>query len=222
MKQQRTLEEISDGKIYDIDDLVKADTKGCDGCSACCYGVGELVMLTPFDVYEMVKGTKQSFDVLLNDKIVLREEKKVSLPYLNMRQGSEACSFLDEAKRCSIHGFRPNICRLFPLGRVYEKNDFKYFLQINNCKKPLLSEIKVSEWIGISDYEQNKAFLLSWHELIKALQFRIKFVYDEETLEKLNKIILKKCYVELSQVADDFYQAYFERLPQLKKELGII
>ena len=25
-----------------------------------------------------------------------------------------------------IHSKRPNICRLFPLGRVYKDNDFKY------------------------------------------------------------------------------------------------
>jgi len=33
---------------------IKADTCGCDGCSDCCKDVGDLVVLTHFDVYEMV------------------------------------------------------------------------------------------------------------------------------------------------------------------------
>ena len=33
MKSINILDEISDGKLYDIKDIVKADTCGCDGCS---------------------------------------------------------------------------------------------------------------------------------------------------------------------------------------------
>ena len=51
MKSINILEEISDGKLYDIEDTVKADTCGCDGCNDCCCDVGELVVLTPFDIY---------------------------------------------------------------------------------------------------------------------------------------------------------------------------
>ena len=50
MKSINILEEISDGNLYDINDIVKADTCGCDGCSDCCIDVGDLVVLTPFDV----------------------------------------------------------------------------------------------------------------------------------------------------------------------------
>lgn len=222
MKQQRTLEEISDGKIYDISDKVKADTRGCDGCSACCHGVGDLVMLTPFDIFEIVRAAGQDFEALMEDKMTWREEKKVLLPYLKMQEGTEKCSFLNDKGRCTIHSSRPNICRLFPLGRVYQGNDFKYFLQVNNCKKPQLEEVTVSEWIGISDYENNKAFLLAWHELVKALQFRMKFVYDEEMIKDLNELMHKNFYGELSKITGDFYEAFFMMLPKVKKQLGII
>ena len=180
MKPLKTLEGISDGKIYDIEDWVKADTKGCDGCSACCHSVGDLVLLTPFDVYEMVGYLKISFDELLENYLTLREKDKVLLPYLKMQGKTERCSFLNEAGRCTIHSHRPNICRLFPLGRIYEKDNFKYFLQVGSCPKPNLSEVQIKEWIGIANYTENKAFILIWHELIKALSFRLKFVYDEK------------------------------------------
>ena len=44
MRSINILEEISDGKLYDIEDIVKADTCGCDGCNDCCRDVGELVV----------------------------------------------------------------------------------------------------------------------------------------------------------------------------------
>ena len=54
MRSKNILDEISDGKLYDIGDMVKADTGGCTGCSDCCKDVGDLVVLTPFDVNEIV------------------------------------------------------------------------------------------------------------------------------------------------------------------------
>lgn len=78
------LDEISDGKLYDIEDIVKADTCGCNGCSDCCCDVGELVVLTPFDIYEIVNYLGIEFDKLLGDKIQLRKNNKILLPYLKM------------------------------------------------------------------------------------------------------------------------------------------
>ena len=54
MKSTNILDKISDGKLYDIEDMVKADTCGCNGCNDCCLDVGHLVVLKPFDVYEIV------------------------------------------------------------------------------------------------------------------------------------------------------------------------
>ena len=149
MRSLKTLEDISDGIIYDIEDTVKAGTGGCEGCNACCHDVGDLVLLTPFDVYEMVSYLNISFDELLVDRLELRENNKILLPHLKMHRDSKRCSFLSIEGRCLIHGHRPNICRLFPLGRVYEDDDFKYFLQVGSCIKPNLEKVKVKEWIGI-------------------------------------------------------------------------
>jgi len=155
MRPVNILDKISDGKLYDIEDMVKADTCGCNGCSDCCKDVGDLVMLTPFDVNEIVNFLGIGFNELLGDKIELRESNKILLPYLKM-QKSKYCSFLNKEGRCMIHSKRPNICRLFPLGRVYKDDDFKYFLQIGNCPKENLKDVKVSKWLGIENYDENK------------------------------------------------------------------
>lgn len=221
MKSINILEEISDGKLYDIEDTVKADTCGCDGCSDCCYDVGDLVVLTPFDIYEIVNHLGVEFVELLGDKIALRKNNKILLPYLNM-QDNKKCSFLNEESRCIIHSKRPNICRLFPLGRAYTDDDFKYFLQVGNCPKKDLKDVKVKEWIGIENYDENKKFILEWYKFIKALTFRLKFVRDEKEIEEINQILLDSCYSIKVKEGDNFYSIFEKDLPKIKNRLGII
>ncbi|MGL5348714.1 MAG: YkgJ family cysteine cluster protein [Peptostreptococcaceae bacterium] len=222
MRTTNRLEEISDGKLYNINDTVKADTCGCDGCNDCCIDVGDLVVLTPFDVYEMVNCLGIEFDELIGNKIELRENNKILLPYLKMQENNKRCSFLNEEGRCTIHSSRPNICRLFPLGRVYQNDNFKYFLQVGNCPKEDLSEVKVSKWIGIENYDENKTFVLEWYKFIKALTFRLKFVRDEKEIEEINKIILDNCYRIKIKEDENFYSSFFKELPKVKNILGII
>jgi len=82
--------------------------------------------------------------------------------------------------------------------------------------------VKVGDWIGISEHQKNKDFILAWHELVKALQFRMKFVYDEEMIGSLNELLFTAFYVELTAIEEDFYEAFYKRLPEVKKQLGII
>ncbi|MBX9180158.1 YkgJ family cysteine cluster protein [Paraclostridium sordellii] len=221
MKSTNILDKISDGKLYDIEDVVKADTCGCNGCNDCCLDVGDLVVLTPFDVYEIVNCLGVTFNDLLGDKIELRQNNKILLPYLKM-QDNNRCSFLNEQGRCIIHSKRPNICRMFPLGRVYQDNDFKYFLQIGNCPKEDLKDVKVSDWVGIENYNENKEFILEWYKLTKALAFRLKFVRDEKEIEEINQILLDSCYhIDIEEV-ENFYSVFLQCLPNIKKRLGII
>ena len=220
MKSINILDEISDGKLYDINDIVKADTCGCDGCSDCCYDVGDLVVLTPFDIYEIVNYLDTTFDDLIGNKIELRENNKIVLPYLKMDEKNKKCSFLNEENRCIIHSKRPNICRMFPLGRVYNNDDFKYFLQIGNCPKENLKDIKVKNWIGIENYFENKKFILQWHKFIKALTFRLKFMRCENEINEVNQIILDNFY--RIKIEDNFYGNFTKGLLEVKNKLGII
>ena len=105
MERNVTMAEISDGKLYSRDDMVKAGCDDCRGCSACCHGMGNSIVLDPYDVYRLTTLRGDTLEHLL-------EEKKVEwnvvdgqiLPNLALRSGAdEACGFLDEAGRCRIH-----------------------------------------------------------------------------------------------------------------------
>lgn len=221
MRIEKSLEYISDGSIYDIEDIVNADARGCEGCSLCCYHVGELVELSPYDVFQLKKATHLSFEDLLLDKIQLITNNKISIPYLKMKEDN-GCSFLDAENRCSIHQYRPNICRLFPLGRVYLKDEFKYFLQVNACTKPVLYPIKIEHWLGIKQYEHNKAFIMLWYHLLKALSFRMKFIYDEEELKQMNEYLINVFYRVDHEEDHEFYIQFSNTIIEAKKKLSII
>ena len=47
MIREVDLQEISDGKLYTANDLVKAGCNDCAGCSACCRGMGNSIVLDP-------------------------------------------------------------------------------------------------------------------------------------------------------------------------------
>ncbi len=136
MERDIDMNEVSDGRLYMANDLVKADCRGCHGCSACCQGMGASIILDPLDVFWLCNGLKTSFEALMADRIELNIADRLILPNLKMAGTQEACTFLDDCERCSIHSFRPGMCRLFPLGRFYEGHGFRYFLQVHECPNP--------------------------------------------------------------------------------------
>ncbi len=60
MKRNVTMAEISDGNLYIANDMVKADCRDCEGCSACCRNMGNSLQLDPYDIWQQIalKGLK--------------------------------------------------------------------------------------------------------------------------------------------------------------------
>ena len=220
MKREVDINEISDGKLYDANDLVKADCNDCKGCCDCCKGMGESITLDPYDVYRLTTGLNVSFEILLTDKVALDMYDGIILPHLNMNGPEEACAFLNEEGRCSIHAIRPGICRLFPLGRIYENGDFKYFLQVNECSNKNRTKVKVKKWIDTPELKKNEAFINQWHDYVNAVQNKVNSDMDEEMIRKINLFNLQHFYIEPYH-ADDFYTQFETRLAKAKVIIGV-
>ena len=47
------LNDISDGKIYKENDMVRVAANDCAGCHACCEGMGDTIILDPLDVHRL-------------------------------------------------------------------------------------------------------------------------------------------------------------------------
>jgi len=215
MKREVDINEISDGKLYSANDMVKADCGDCKGCFACCQGMGESIILDPYDVFRLTKGLNISFEALLADKIELNVFDGMILPNLKMAGEKETCAFLNEEGRCSVHSIRPGICRLFPLGRIYKDNGFQYFLQVNECKNTNRTKVKVKKWIDTPDLKQNEKFILQWHDFVQEIQNKMMQASDDELFKKVNMFLLQQFFIERYHL-DDFYKQFEERLEKAK------
>lgn len=216
MKRNCSLNEISDGKLYDSNDLVEASCNGCKGGAPCCHGMGKSIILDPFDIFRLSTKLNISFQELLVDKIELNVVDGIILPNLKMTGPYERCAFLNSEGKCSIHTNRPGICRIFPLGRLYENNGFKYFLQTNECGNSSKTKRKVSKWIDTPDLEKNEQFLIDWHYFLNKVEDIIKNVQDEEFIRTINMYILNNFYVKQYDTGSDFYLQFNERLVEAK------
>lgn len=220
MKRNVDLSEISDGKLYTVNDMAKLGCQECLGCFACCQGMGNTIILDPLDVFRIEKKTGIGFETLLSSHFELNVVDGIILPNLKLTGQNEACTFLNSEGRCSIHDSRPGICRLFPLGRYYENGDYKYFLQINECKKQNRTKVKIEKWIDTPQYTRYKKFILTWHYFLKDAEEKIKLTKDEEFAKQCCMLILQAFYIKPYDYNRDFYEQFEERL-QVVREAGL-
>lgn len=220
MKRDVDMKEISDGRLYGLNDMVKADCGDCAGCCDCCKGMGNSIVLDPLDIHRLTVNLKCSFDQLLEQNIELNVVDGIILPNLKMTGREEACSFLTDQGRCRIHSFRPGICRLFPLGRFYEHDSFQYFLQVHECSRQNRSKIKVKKWIDTPDVKQYERFVTDWHYFLKDLQESMNLDQDMTLMKTTGMYILSNFYRKPYQV-QDFYSQFQERLETAKVYFGI-
>ena len=209
-------------KLYSSSDMVRVGCHDCVGCSACCRNMGQSILLDPYDVYLLTGNLGQTFEQLLGGAIELHMEQGLILPNLRMIPENLSCSFLNEEGRCSIHEFRPGICRLFPLGRNYEPDRLQYFLLADACPAKNKSKMKIDKWIGHADVRQYEKYLVIWPNLTKKLrgelEANLKNADNEEALaeqeaynKKITMAFLQLFYMK-PYTQENFYTEFYERV----------
>lgn len=212
MKREIDIKEISDGKLYDLNDMVRADCKDCEGCSACCRGMGNSIVMDPLDVFRLTKGLDCTFEALLQNQAELNVVDGIVLPSIRMGEEGEACGFLDGKGRCSVHAFRPGICRLFPLGRIYTEEGIRYFLQIYECAKKNRTKVKVRSFMDNPDGKRYDKFIADWHDFLKKAENEIEKQNDPNFTRQLSMNVLKMFYLTPYEKEQDFYDQFGKRL----------
>lgn len=212
MKREIEIEEISDGRRYGLNDMVKADCQDCKGCWDCCTEMGDSILLDPLDVHQIRAGTGESVPRLLEERLGLTVVDGIVLPHLKLLGASKACGFLNEENGCSIHEFRPGLCRLFPLGRIYENRSVQYFLQTRECRKQNRGKVKVKKWLGIPNAPQYQQYIVDWHYFLTDLQEEMEERRDEEFRKKENLRLLETFYLTDYDPEADFYSQFYDRL----------
>lgn len=185
MRREIDMAEISDGRRYQANDMVRADCGGCEGCFSCCEGMGASVILDPYDVRELARGLSTTFEQLLTSVLELNVVDGIVLPNLKMTGEKEQCGFLNEQGRCRVHAFRP--------GR---------------------GKVKVRKWIGVPEFSRYEQFVRKWHNFLKACQEQIRAVPDGEPARLICMQVLKAFYMKPFHEQRDFYDEFEERLAE--------
>ena len=231
MLRNVSLEEISDGRLYGLNDMAKLGCNDCSGCSSCCRGMGNTIVLDPYDVWRLTGGLGMSLQQLLAGHLELNVVDGIILPNLKLAGDSEQCTFLNEAGRCSIHPYRPGICRLFPLGRYYEEDGFRYILQVHECEKQNRSKVKIRKWMDTPDMERYDAYIADWHAFLSKLRAKLEKetlagassdAADEEAssqdhAKSISMYVLQQFYLLLYDTSRDFYSQYEARMAAAKE-----
>ena len=179
MKRDGELSELTDGKLYRSSDMARLGCNDCEGCSACCQGMGNSVVLDPYDVWRLSKGLGIPFAEMIGKQIMLSVVDGLILPSLNMENQTGVCPFLNKEGRCSIHAFRPGICRLFPLGRYYHDSGFSYVLMTDECKKENRSKVKIDKWLGEPNIKAYEQFVMQWKVILEQTREKMQTLQKE-------------------------------------------
>lgn len=221
MEHKVNLAEISDGKLYTRNDLVRLGCNGCSGRASCCRFAQDTITLDPFDFYQLSAGEGLSFEQLYRSgKIALGPVQGLLLPHLNFSRETDACPFLQQSGRCSIHAHRPGLCRLFPLARYFERDTLYYILQIHECPYPVTPKVKVGHWISLSNLEQYETFLIKWHALILRVQEKIAATTDTQAIGSVTTALLKLFFLTPYTAEEKFYPQFEGRLKQMNAFLS--
>lgn len=216
--------DINRNRFYSCNDMVRLSCKECAGCGQCCENMGDTVKIDPYDFFVISSFLRKSFDELFDKKIqVHREDNGLILPHV-MQSEKDKCVFMDMNRRCSIHKYRPGICRLFPLGRNYERGTFSYFIVDGACTKGYKSKVKISQWLGIENITQYEKFVSDWHYFIKEIAIIYNYVLNSGSNTDLDLYLLKVFYRMPYNVynENDFYEEFYRRLNHVNQSLESI
>lgn len=197
--------------LYSGNEMARLGCGECGGCSSCCRGMGQSVILDPYDIFQLQTATGLTFAQLMQEKIELHVEDGLILPSLKMQDSTDACGFLNHENRCSIHPYRPGLCRLFPLGRNYDEKGLRYFLLEDACRIRNRTKVKIRKWLGIEQLSKYEGFLTTWHDLRKELQRRIMEQKSDAFTQTANLRLLETFYQKPYDAERDFFAQFEER-----------
>ena len=230
MLRDQELKDIYDGNFYTSEDMVMVGCHDCEGCSDCCRQTGDTIILDPYDMYLLTKGTGKVFTDMIEKEIEIRLVDGLILPNLMQHHeengtpedvSDDRCPFLSAEGRCSIHAYRPGFCRLFPLGRFYEGDGFHYILQKDECSRTNRYPVRVRDWLEIPDLKAYEDFIRSWHSFCRKAG-SASGMLTERSRDSVMRYVLQVFYVEPYRTKAEFRPQYERRMQICRKALAAI
>jgi hypothetical protein len=164
---------------------------GCDCCGECCKNRGD-ILLNAYDIMRLQEYLDISFQELLFTYCELYIGNNSGLPLVRLRTDAR-CPFLLH-KKCYVQDAKPAVCALFPLGRIYDGEQVRYFLQESRCGTGM-EEHTLQEWLEPLGPESEKCCIL-WGSLLREGVIAMKQIEEEngDLVEAIQDLMVTLMY----------------------------
>lgn len=156
----------ADARPLSAADLVQLSC-GTKGCSSNCCRNGLPIVLNPFEIDVLCRAAAISYEDFLD---IVETERADGFPLVLLPRYPQCCFWTEQG--CRVYPARPLACRLFPLGRVFERGMSHIVLPDRN----LCAGLAPSPSRTLSDYLREQ----DADTLIEMSDRWIEFVSDME------------------------------------------
>lgn len=209
MQHKVNLDEISNGTLSTYNDMIRIGCDSCNGSSSCCRFAEDTITLDPYDIWQLAQALGLTFEQLYSRQLVaLSPVNGLLLPHLNFTPDSGSCPFLLENGRCSIHAYRPGLCRLFPLARLITEDSVQYLLQIHECPCTDTPKTKIKNWLGIPGIRYYESYLIRWNSIVNATVARLAAADGHEALTAITSAFLRDFFFTPYDPNASFYEQF--------------
>jgi Fe-S-cluster containining protein len=140
---------------------------GVNGCSSNCCTKSAPVILNPYEIALICRESGMSYEDLLD---IVDTDRAKSFP-LVMLPRDPACHFWT-GRGCGIYQGRPLACRLYPLGRVFEKGkSYIVHPELNICSGLSASpSATVAGYLGSQDVDLQVRMADTWIDFVSDIE----------------------------------------------------
>lgn len=214
-----------EGRIEEIErqlmDLDSEFSFKCRKCGKCCKHQNT-ILFNSRDIFKIAQKLQITPEEVINEyaETYIGSASKIPVVHMVPRGQNEVCPFLKDGL-CSIHGCKPTVCALFPLGRVVvnaetlEKGledgrvEVKYILNDIDCGSRKQRHT-VQEWLARFGIPEEDEFFLLWSRLTAMLHRMIceleEHHVSEGTLNMFWSAIFFTLYLDYDTSAEFFPQ----------------
>jgi Fe-S-cluster containining protein len=151
----------------------------CQRCTTCCRSrESNPILLTPYDVFRMTQSLQMRPSEWVDKYAQRALGSESELPLLLMKfkpdkVGGNQCRYV-EASGCSIYKDRPTVCRLYPLGRIVDRDINSYFFKVKTasyCSPGKEKSQTLEDWLTKVEVEP----YLYWNDKFNSLYLAMDF-----------------------------------------------
>lgn len=156
----------SDARVLSDHDRLEVSCDS-DGCGANCCTNSAPIVLNPYEIALLCRESGMRYEDLLD---IVETGRAKGFP-LVMLPRYPACHFWT-GRGCSIYPARPLACRLYPLGRVFEKGKSHLVLPaVNTCGRMASSPQRtVADYLAAQDVDKQMQMADRWIEFVSAVE----------------------------------------------------